>query len=283
MGVAPLAGGAMSDGSGAHGGTDASVLAISAGSGQTEAHASRNGGYLHTSSHNTNASNAYPAGDRGSDTAGNLSVATEVSPEPGAAGGGVSSSGASAAHFPPAMHGSHASHVSIRSSRSTTYDPPHSGAAATVVVGGGSRPVSRGGAAVPSQRTPHDSLAVLSEMHRQRALPGEIPGSAGPEPSAKSAMSGDRSIDASSSSAKMNVRALQTTVHNAVSDMQSDLNDEALRVYDVLGQGGFGTVYHGAVLHTLNSDAHSRGSVSESQLLCCTDGLGSCCFRGAIG
>lgn len=51
-------------------------------------------------------------------------------------------------------------------------------------------------------------------------------------------------------SAELAAHSVQLSVHNAVRDMQMglqhDLQEDTLRIYSVLGKGGFGTVYHGA-------------------------------------
>lgn len=214
--------------------TEVAVLKISGSSGQTEAHASRTGGLImHTSSHNTNVRSA----DR-SDTACDLSVATEPSPKQGGTEDVAPSSGASVS-----MHGINISHISNRSNRSSTYNPPDSAVLRT-----------------SSGKTPNrhsNALTQHSARDSERFMPGEIR-DAEKCASGKSSLSVPRSgaapsDETSSASTKVNVRALQTTVHNAVADMQNDLNDEALRVYDVLGQGGFGTVYHGAFSTVLNA------------------------------
>jgi hypothetical protein len=48
------------------------------------------------------------------------------------------------------------------------------------------------------------------------------------------------------------IRGLKDTVHAAVQELQgalqADLHEEQLKVFSVIGRGGFGTVYHGAAL-----------------------------------
>lgn len=53
------------------------------------------------------------------------------------------------------------------------------------------------------------------------------------------------------------IRDLRESLNNAVADVQGDLSNEepSFKVFSVLGQGGFGTVYHGAFVtpHTATS------------------------------
>lgn len=172
----------------------------------------------------------------GSGTVGELSVATE--PSRGTAGVAPSSGASAATHG-----GLNLAHVSHVSNCSNPYQPTDNAVPQSSISKG-----SRDGNMVSHNKSPQESMKQLAPAVSSKVSGGgSRQGPQGMSTGVTSAQSADKSADAASaSSAKMHVRALQATVHNAVVDMKSDLNDEALKIYNVLGQGGFGTVYHGA-------------------------------------
>lgn len=64
------------------------------------------------------------------------------------------------------------------------------------------------------------------------------------------------------------IRDLRESVNNAVADVQGELSCEepSFKVFSVLGQGGFGTVYHGALSH-MHARAHQRRSSAPAGLV----------------
>ena len=57
---------------------------------------------------------------------------------------------------------------------------------------------------------------------------------------------GPRSTGTPQSAAGSGVRRMKDAVHRAMMEMQHDMQEQQLKVFSVLGRGGYGTVYHGA-------------------------------------
>ena len=73
--------------------------------------------------------------------------------------------------------------------------------------------------------------------------------------------------------------SMRSKIQNAVSEMQAqlqeELQEEELKIYHVLGQGAFGTVYHGAVPSMLRFFWVLRSDFATCSVARCTDN-GTC-------
>lgn len=100
-------------------------------------------------------------------------------------------------------------------------------------------------------------------QHSMRASPSMVPSmvpashntnTAGAGASGSTCWAASGSEESSGTHMRRGVGSLRSEVANAVSQLQdalcSDLQDAQLKVFDVLGRGGFGTVYYGAPLST---------------------------------
>lgn len=72
--------------------------------------------------------------------------------------------------------------------------------------------------------------------------------------------------------------SMRSKIQNAVSEMQAqlqeELQEEELKIYHVLGQGAFGTVYHGARLSFCECESHRTVSRPPfTHAVCCTSTL----------
>ena len=103
--------------------------------------------------------------------------------------------------------------------------PTHKSSPSGMATGGDESPAGR-------------ALSMLEEQHTAE----------GRRPPSVAALSATNSAEVlrSQSDSVASVRRMKEAVHREMMEMQGDLQEQQLKIFSVLGRGGYGTVYHGA-------------------------------------
>lgn len=109
---------------------------------------------------------------------------------------------------------------------------------------------------------------VLSMLEEQHTAEGRRFASGTAGVSAGASAAGSAEVLRSQSDSMASVRRMKEAVHREMMEMQGDLQEQQLKIFSVLGRGGYGTVYHGAA---------SSVAVRPSAGCCHLSALGRCC------